>query len=213
MDERGRLIVNPETLETSEAGIFAAGDGLKGPATVVEAIRDGRKAAEGIAKCALAKDFEESGDEAKIYGKKGRMMTESGQPESGRCLTCSAVCENCVDVCPNRANISVNVPGRAMHQIIHVDYMCNECGNCKSFCPYSSAPYLDKFTLFANEKDMEDSKNQGFTVLDASSGACRVRLFGRTVDYVVGSAPDAVPGAIRDIIDTVVRDYAYLLMK
>ena len=213
VDERGRLIVNPETLETSEAGIFAAGDGLKGPATVVEAIRDGRKAAEGIAKCALAKDFEESGDEAKIYDKKGRMMTESGQPESGRCLTCSAVCENCVDVCPNRANISVNVPGRAMHQIIHVDYMCNECGNCKSFCPYSSAPYLDKFTLFANEKDMEDSKNQGFTVLDASSGACRVRLFGRTVDYVVGTAPDAVPGAIRDIIDTVVRDYAYLLMK
>ena len=40
-----------------------------------------------------------------------------------------------------------------------------------------------------------------------------MRLFGRTVDYVVGTAPDAVPGAIRDIIDTVVRDYAYLLMK
>ena len=43
-----------------------------------------------------------------------------------------------------------------MHQIIHVDYMCNECGNCKSFCPYDSAPYLDKFTLFANEADYRD---------------------------------------------------------
>ena len=48
-----------------------------------------------------------------------------------------------------------------MNQVIHVDYMCNECGNCKSFCPYASAPYKDKFTLFANEKDMADSKNDG----------------------------------------------------
>ena len=53
------------------------------------------------------------------------------------------------------------------HQIIHVDYMCNECGNCKSFCPYDSAPYLDKFTLFANEADMENSKNQA---LSSSTG-------------------------------------------
>ncbi len=213
VDERGRLVVNPETMETSVDGIFAAGDGVKGPATVVEGIRDGRLAAEGIAKKALAQDFAEDADEAVIYEKKGKLLKESDKPESGRCLTCSAVCENCVDVCPNRANVSVKVPERAMHQIIHVDYMCNECGNCKSFCPYSSAPYLDKFTLFANEADMENSKNQGFTVLDVKSGACRVRLFGRTIDYTAGTKNDDVAEGIRGIIDTVIRDYSYLLMK
>ena len=62
---------------------------------------------------------------------------------------CETVCENCVDVCPNRANIAVRVPGLDQEQIVHVDKMCNECGNCAVFCPYASAPYKDKFTLFA----------------------------------------------------------------
>ena len=30
---------------------------------------------------------------------------------------------------------------------------CNECGNCETFCPYASAPYKDKFTLFNSEAD------------------------------------------------------------
>ena len=47
--------------------------------------------------------------------------------------------------------------------------MCNECGNCRSFCQYAGAPYKDKFTLFANEEDMKDSINNGFTVLDAKN--------------------------------------------
>ena len=34
----------------------------------------------------------------------------------------------------------------------------------------TALPYLDKFTLFANEADMADSTNQGFAVLDAERG-------------------------------------------
>ena len=98
-----------------------------------------------------------------------------------------------------------------MHQIIHVDYMCNECGNCRSFCPWDSAPYLDKFTLFANEKDMENSKNQGFTVLDAKTGSCKVRLLGKVFDYKAGEPGEEVPEGIAKIIETVIRDYSYLL--
>lgn len=99
-----------------------------------------------------------------------------------------------------------------MHQIIHVDYMCNECGNCRSFCPYDSAPYLDKFTLFASEADMENSENQGFVVLDAESLSCKVRLNGKVLSC---SASDdgGVPGELRDIIKAVCGDHAYLLMK
>lgn len=212
VDERGRAVVNPETLESSVPGIYVAGDGVKVPATVVEGIRDGRMAAEAIAGCSLAEDFAQSGDRNAIIEKKGRLLQESRQPESGRCLTCSAVCENCADVCPNRANISICVPERPMRQIIHVDYMCNECGNCRSFCPYDSAPYLDKFTLFANEADMENSRNQGFTVPD-EEGRIRVRLLGSTVDYRCQEECEALPEGIRQIIDTVVRDYAYLLYR
>ena len=212
LDNRGRVQADQETLETSVAGVYAAGDGLYGPATVVEGIRDGMKAAEAILGRAVAEDLFSLSDEEKIYGRKGNLMEEDGKDvDSKRCLSCNSYCENCVEVCPNRANITLTVPGMERHQIIHVDYMCNECGNCKSFCPWDSAPYLDKFTLFANEKDMEDSKNQGFVVLDRETGACKVRLQGKVTDYVAGTASDVVPEGIAKIIGTVIRDYAYML--
>ena len=129
--------------------------------------------------------------------------------ESGRCLGCSGICENCVEVCPNRANISIRVPGMEKHQIIHVDYMCNECGNCKSFCPYDSAPYLDKFTLFADEKDMEDSKNQGFAVLDKDQVKCKVRFFGETYVWTKGEET-RIPEGLQKLMETVCKEYAYL---
>ena len=189
-----------------------AGDGLFGPATVVEGIRDGKAAAEAIIGKVLAEDLFKQSDADTIYGRKGRLAEENDQIiDSTRCLSCNSYCENCVEVCPNRANISLVVPGMDKHQIIHVDYMCNECGNCKSFCPWDSAPYLDKFTLFANEADMENSKNQGFTLTDAAAGTCKVRLQGKVTDYTVGSANEDVPEGIRKIIAAVINDYSYML--
>jgi NADPH-dependent glutamate synthase beta subunit-like oxidoreductase len=44
----GTLCVNPITLETNVEGIFAGGDAVTGPATVIEAIRAGKVAAESI---------------------------------------------------------------------------------------------------------------------------------------------------------------------
>ena len=212
LDNRGRVQADQDTLETSVAGVFAAGDGLYGPATVVEGIRDGKKAAEAILGRAVAEDLFSLSNAEDIYGRKGNLMEEDqADVDSKRCLSCNSYCENCVEVCPNRANITLTVPGMERHQIIHVDYMCNECGNCKSFCPWDSAPYLDKFTLFANEKDMEDSKNQGFVVLDRATGACKVRLQGKVTDYVAGTASETVPEGIGKIIETVIRDYAYML--
>ena len=45
---RNTIDVNMVSMETSEPGIFAAGDAVTGPATVVEAIGGGKRAAEGI---------------------------------------------------------------------------------------------------------------------------------------------------------------------
>ena len=211
VNERGKALVNQETLESSRAGVYVVGDGLYGPATVVEGIRDAKMAAEAILNKAVAADYSEKADEESIYARRGVLLEkQQGRVESGRCLTCSSVCENCVEVCPNRANISIQVPGMEKHQIIHVDYMCNECGNCKSFCPYESAPYLDKFTLFASEADMENSKNQGFTVLDRDAKSFKVRYLGNVMTWKAGETTD-IPEGLLKIMETVCSDYAYLL--
>ncbi|MHA1238411.1 MAG: FAD-dependent oxidoreductase [Candidatus Odinarchaeia archaeon] len=47
---RGRIKVNPETLQTSKLGVFAGGDVVSGPASVTNAIGDGWKAASAIDK-------------------------------------------------------------------------------------------------------------------------------------------------------------------
>ena len=211
VSEKGRLYVDEKTLKTSDDNVYAAGDGLYGPATVVEAIRDGRKVAEAIAGEVLARDFDKLAEEEKVYAKRGVLKEEQKETkEAGRCLGCSTICENCVEVCPNRANIAIQVPGMEKHQIIHVDYLCNECGNCKSFCPYSSAPYLDKFTLFATEADMENSKNQGLAVLNQETRRCKVRFFGKTFIWEP-EKPAGLPDGLGRMIETVCRDYSYLI--
>ena len=130
--------------------------------------------------------------------------------ESDRCLGCSAVCENCVDVCPNRANLAIKVPGMAKEQVVHVDKMCNECGNCAVFCPYASSPYKDKFTVFASEADMADSQNPGFCVLDAAAGKVKIRL--GDAEYETVLAQDTTTyGPIKALIETILKDYAYCL--
>ncbi len=72
-----------------------------------------------------------------------------------RCLSCGRVCETCVSVCPNRANIAIDINGKP--QILHVDGMCNECGNCGTFCPHIGNPYKDKLTLFWSKEGFADS--------------------------------------------------------
>jgi heterodisulfide reductase subunit A len=49
LNEDGTVWVNPITMETSLQGVFAGGDAVTGPASVIEAIRDGKRAAESIA--------------------------------------------------------------------------------------------------------------------------------------------------------------------
>jgi NADPH-dependent glutamate synthase beta subunit-like oxidoreductase len=48
LNDDGTLWTSPLTLETTTPGIFGGGDAASGPATVIEAIRDGKRAAESI---------------------------------------------------------------------------------------------------------------------------------------------------------------------
>ena len=214
VDERGKAKVNDKTLETSVSGVYVAGDGARGAATIVEGIRDAQLAVKDILGKEITRDAAVTGDVKDCFEKKGILKhSKEAKTEEERCLTCNKVCENCVDVCPNRANISIKVPGMAMNQVIHVDYMCNECGNCKSFCPYASAPYKDKFTLFANEKDMADSKNDGFVVLDKENKTCKVRFVGLITDCKADDQADKLYDGLKKLICAVIDDYGYLITK
>jgi putative selenate reductase len=205
--ERGAVKVNAETLETSEKNVFVIGDANRGPATVVEAIADARKVADVIVgKYAVTVPEESKACSGNCLAKQGSLAVyDSAGRETERCLACSTICECCVQVCPNRANIAIEVEGMEMPQIIHVDRMCNECGNCTVFCPYDSAPYKEKFTFFSTEKEFDESENKGFFVLGGSKVKLRldevstVKLGTNTID------PD-----IEKIINAVIWDYSYL---
>ena len=116
VDERGKAKVNDKTLETSVSGVYVAGDGARGAATIVEGIRDAQLAVKDILGKEITRDAAVTGDVKDCFEKKGILKhSKEAKTEEERCLTCNKVCENCVDVCPNRANISIKVPGMAMN--------------------------------------------------------------------------------------------------
>ncbi len=218
----GKPAVDADTLQCSIQGVYIIGDGRGGPATVVEAIADAAKASEAILSERLARDVNEDKELRDIYEKRGVICDsidgavntttteERARAEYERCLSCFAVCEACVEVCPNRANVSIRVPGKEQSQIIHIDQRCNECGNCRTFCPYDSAPYLDKLTLFATEADFENSKNQGFVLLNVEKQILKLRLAERVYMIEGFDGDSQADSQVLNLIETVYRQYRYL---
>ena len=74
------------------------------------------------------------------------------------------------------------------------------------FCPYSSAPYKDKFTVFHTEQEFDTSENKGFFPMP--DGTVKVRL--GTVS-VIHPGRGEIDREIDQIICTVLSDYRYLL--
>ena len=210
LDRKGRPVVY-EDMATGVPGVYAVGDARRGPATVVEAIADAAKAAQAIVDLELDKytDRNINPDYNKPLGKKGDLCADCDSRADTRCLGCPTVCEVCADVCPNRANVAVAVPGKRQRQIVHVDGMCNECGNCGTFCPYESRPYKDKFTLFWSKEDFENSENEGFLPLEGTKSL--VRLDGQTAECDTADAACGLPEDLRALIQAVRQDYSYLV--
>ena len=195
--------------KTNLEGVYAGGDAIRGPATVVEGIADAQYFANAVIgeahKFAIPAKAVATREEA--VAKKG-VLCESAKCEGNRCLTCNVVCQVCADVCPNRANVVIELPdGR--QQILHVDRMCNECGNCAVFCPYDSAPYREKFTLFLTREGFDESvNNQGFLPLGGKKVLVRLdsKVFEADLD-----AKNDLPADIEVFIWTVLTKYAYLM--
>jgi putative selenate reductase len=237
IDERKNIVVN-EFGETSIENVFIGGDALRGPSTVVEAIADGQKITNAI----LEKEgidlekvepenykFDNEIRKQDIRNKKGIInptvevlsTNEEISAETNRCLECNFICNKCVEVCPNRANIAIKVPGfNDVNQILHLDGLCNECGNCETFCPYDGAPYKDKLTLFWKEEDMAVNKNNGFLVTD---NKIKLRYNSNLYNLIfddkkiissnsVSDIPEEMQNVV-DIIYDVLRNYPYLIQN
>ena len=202
----GALRPDPETLETQLANVFAGGDAVRGAATLILAIGDGRRAADAIARKAGrplpftpqvgSADVDPAALEiqrarryfgpalperpAEMRGDfelvTGTLDAAAAREEAHRCLQCDLLCNICVTVCPNRANIAytaavgsypvTRVTPRPQGadlsiadtvritqapQIFNLGDSCNHCGNCRHFCPTSGAPYLDKPRFYISE--------------------------------------------------------------
>ncbi|HDL08515.1 MAG TPA: FAD-dependent oxidoreductase, partial [Desulfobacteraceae bacterium] len=68
ISERGWIVSDPETMETDKMGVFAGGDAVLGPTSVIEAIAQGKQAAQVIA------DFIQGKEE---FGVKKRKLAET----------------------------------------------------------------------------------------------------------------------------------------
>ncbi len=104
--------------------------------------------------------------------------------DAQRCLFCDDVCNVCVGVCPNLSNMSFSAEESKIPiyriiksknkiksdvsdylnisqsvQIINIADLCNECGNCNTFCPTNGAPYKIKPRFYITEKSFAQEDN------------------------------------------------------
>lgn len=227
LDDRGWPEVNADG-ETRKPGVFLIGDVQRGPSSIVSAIGNARRATDTI----LARENIRSHhadkrwnnvDPAEIYRRKGAIAIAQVDKddrdafvaqEASRCLECNYVCSKCVDVCPNRANVSIAVPGfQNRFQTLHLDAYCNECGNCAQFCPWQGKPYKDKITVFSLPQDFANSANPGFLV---ENGSVHVRQDNQTwvLNIDASGEFEHVPAPLNDIcrvISHVHQHHHYLL--
>jgi len=182
--DEGKLEIKKDG-ETQFENIFAGGDATRGADSLINAIGDGKDAAYTIKKKSnndfklpfAQTDLKLSSAEfqkKQAYRKYGSKMPELGLDErdnfnlvhpnlsdeqaiaeADRCLYCNDICNICIGVCPNFANVSFEAAKvtkiitdylniEQTNQIYNIGDFCNECGNCNTFCPTSGAPYITK---------------------------------------------------------------------
>jgi putative selenate reductase len=246
-----KIFINETNGETNIPDVFAVGDCVSGPATVIEAISGAKKITSSIMEKERVKkegsitdsiykpvpDLEKniclskhgevnftipinklSIDEWENYS--SVFAEKKTQEKSKMCLGCNQVCNKCVEICPNRANLALDFPPASINipiiigstnntlemprlnyalkkidfnqttQILHLDDLCNECGNCDTFCPHIGKPYNDKLTLFSGKRFFERSKNSGFFLQSSLNEKvlqyrCRIHesVFDMIIDY------------------------------
>ena len=110
------------------------------------------------------------------------LTADEARKEAARCLQCDVICNVCVSVCPNLANFGYEIePVRyslekavlqddgtiafakdrdfrvdQQYQILNIRDLCNECGNCTTFCPSGGRPFTDKPGVCLSVESLND---------------------------------------------------------
>lgn len=200
------------TKESNIENVYLAGDISKGRKSIVNAIGDAKVISKDILrKENLENDFIEVTYEKSldsIIERRGYLELPRDK-DGSRCLSCDKICEICTEVCPNRANVAIKVEGfKNKRQTIHLDGLCNECGNCESFCPHEGAPYKDKFTIFIREDDFDMSEQSGIYRLD--SDKYKIRLENKNV-IEADPSDERISEAYKKLIKALEERYSYYL--
>ena len=217
----GGVVVDDVTRCAGPEGVFAGGDVVIEPGSIIAACADGRAAAESICRHLGVRFIErpwrrpELSDADIVAVKKTRsrrleprqpamlpihlradfslieatLSAEAAREEALRCVQCTAFCDKCVEVCPNRANYTFTIrpvrwrlpvldvaDGRITivgheefvvsqpRQIVHVDDFCNECDDCQTFCVHRGRPYADKPRLFLDAAAFSAETDNAFRI-------------------------------------------------
>ena len=210
LNERGYIKADPVTFRTSIDDIYAGGDVVNdGPSSIVKAAAAGKAIANAILKRAPER-VQRNGaaiDKAALMLRKSRrewrmpeprlpleyrdgfdevVLTfddEQAQEEASRCLDCDRFCGICVGVCPNLALQSYESDAAEQrYQVAVIADMCNECGNCTTFCPTSGEPYKDKPRLYLDRKEFEAERDNAFMIFHDDNGwSMDARFEGETL--------------------------------
>jgi putative selenate reductase len=203
-----KLKVETGTFETQFENVFAGGDVLRGADSLINAIGDGKCAAIKITEKSKLKTNKKRETEKKLslaefqikqatreFGIKlpetdlnernsfelvhPVLTMEQAVKEAERCLYCDDICNICIGVCPNFANVAfesdkTNIPVykiynnhndtkyevisyleiKQTNQILNIADFCNECGNCVTFCPTNGSPFQIKPRFYLTEEGL-----------------------------------------------------------
>lgn len=144
----GTFEVDAKSLATNIPGVFAGGDAATGPATVIEAIAAGSKAARSLERYLRGEPLTIEDEAGRVvefeelnldYFKHQPRQVQIGDhlsagEEAGRCFSCGYcnLCGNCWVFCPDIA-----VSRKEEGYEIDYDY-CKGCGICVEECPTKS---------------------------------------------------------------------------
>jgi putative selenate reductase len=136
---------------------------------------------------------------------------QQARAEAARCLDCDTYCSLCVGVCPNLALLTYETepldnPATAQQpfQVAVIADLCNECGNCTTFCPTAGQPYRDKPRLYLNRPEFEAQQDNAFMAFNDSGrwsmdarwqGATHHIELNSSLDYASAETPVLEPQA------------------
>ncbi|MCO5044315.1 MAG: FAD-dependent oxidoreductase [Verrucomicrobia bacterium] len=132
--------------------------------------------------------------------------TETAKKEAARCLDCDKLCSYCVGVCPNlalftyehtpleralpvgriadgvwHATGSEKISISQRYQVAVFADLCNECGNCVTFCPSAGRPYRDKPRIYSRRDEWQRESDNAFLLQKRHDGCViEARIAGTT---------------------------------